>query len=96
LKSFGFTRRQLMSAIGWQASVDAVVGVVVGVPLGVVLGRELWTLFARSIDAVPDATVPGLVVALVAVGTLVFVNLVAVLPGLSAARTSTALVLRAE
>jgi ABC-type antimicrobial peptide transport system permease subunit len=96
LKSFGFTRRQLMSAIGWQARVDAVVGVVVGVPLGVVLGRELWTLFARSIDAVPDATVPGLVVALVAVGTLVFVNLVAVLPGLSAARTSTALVLRAE
>jgi hypothetical protein len=35
-------------------------------------------------------------VVLVGVGTLVFTNLLAVLPGLSAARTSTAIVLRAE
>jgi len=96
LKTFGFTRRQLASAIACQATVDAVVGVVFGLPIGVVLGRELWTLFARSINAVPDPTVPALAVALVGVGTLLFVNLVAVLPGLSAARTSTALVLRAE
>jgi hypothetical protein len=53
-------------------------------------------LFARNINAVPDATVPVLSVVLVGVGTLVFTNLVAVLPGLSAARTSTAFVLRAE
>jgi hypothetical protein len=69
---------------------------VVGIPLGIVIGRELWTLFARSINAVPDPTVPVLSVLVVGVGTLVFANLVAALPGRSAARTPAALVLRAE
>ena len=96
LKAFGFSQRQLSAAVAWQATVDAVVGIVVGVPLGIVVGRELWTLFARNINAVPDATVPILSVVLVGLGALIFTNLVAVLPGRSAARTSTALVLRAE
>jgi hypothetical protein len=96
LKSFGFTHGQLAGAVAWQATVNAVVGIVIGIPLGIVVGRELWTLFARNINAVPDPTVPVVPVILVGIGTLVFTNLVAVLPGRSAARTSTALVLRAE
>lgn len=96
LKAFGFSQRQLSAAVAWQATVDAVVGIVLGIPLGIVIGRELWTLFARNINAVPDATVPVLSVVLVGLGVLIFTNLVAVLPGRSAARTSTALVLRAE
>jgi ABC-type antimicrobial peptide transport system permease subunit len=96
LKTFGFTQRQLVAAIAWQATVDAVVGIVFGIPIGIIGGRELWTLFARNINAVPDPTVPVVAVALVGIGTLIFTNLVAVLPGRSAARTSTALVLRAE
>ncbi len=96
LKSFGFTHRQLAGAVAWQATVDAVVGIIIGIPFGIVIGRELWTLFARNINAVPDPTVPVLSVILVGIGTLVFTNLVAVFPGRSAARTSTALVLRAE
>ncbi len=96
LKTLGFTHRQLAAAIAWQASVTAVVGVVIGVPVGVAGGRELWTLFARSINAVPDPTVPVLSVVLVAVGSLVFANLVAALPGRWAARTPAGLVLRAE
>jgi hypothetical protein len=96
LKTFGFTQRQLVAAIAWQATVDAVVGIAFGVPIGIIGGRELWTLFARNINAVPDPTVPVIAVVLVGIGTLLFTNLVAVLPGRSAARTSTALVLRAE
>jgi hypothetical protein len=96
LKTFGFTQRQLSAAVAWQATVDAMVGIVVGIPLGIIMGRELWTLFARNINAVPDPTVPVLSVILVGVGTLIFTNLVAVLPGRGAARTSTAFVLRAE
>jgi hypothetical protein len=96
LKTFGFTRRQLASSVAWQATTTALIGVVVGLPLGVVIGRELWTLFARSIYAVPDPTVPLLSVILVGVGTILFANLVAVLPGHSAARTPAALALRAE
>jgi hypothetical protein len=76
--------------------VTAAVGVIVGIPVGIILGRQLWTLFARNIDAVPDSTVPVVSVILVGIGALVFANLVAALPGRIAARTPTALVLRAE
>ena len=96
LKTLGFTQRQLAAAITWQSAIDALVGIIVGIPLGVLAGRELWTLFARTIDAVPNPTVPLHSIVLVGIGTLVFSGLVAVLPGHSAARTSTALVLRAE
>jgi len=70
------------------------VGVVLGVPMGIVLGRWLWTLFARNIYAVPEPTVPVISVIIVAISALVLANIVAALPGRSAARTSTAQVLR--
>jgi hypothetical protein len=94
LKTLGFTRRQLAVAVAWQASVAAVVGIVLGVPAGIALGRWLWDLFARAIYAIPLPTVPEVV--LVALGSLVLANLVAAVPGQMAARTPTALVLRAE
>jgi predicted lysophospholipase L1 biosynthesis ABC-type transport system permease subunit len=94
LKTLGFTRRQIAAAIAWQSTVDAVVGILIGVPLGVVAGRQLWTLFARTINAVPDPTVPVLSVALVAAGALLFTNVVAALPGRFAARIPIGLILR--
>ena len=75
---------------------SAAVGVVIGVPVGIAVGRALWTLFAREIYAVPHPTVPALSVVLVALSTLVVANLVAFVPGRMAARTPTALLLRAE
>jgi hypothetical protein len=96
LKALGFTPRQLRRVVAWQSTVTAAAGIIVGSPVGIVFGRELWTLFARSIDAVPDPTVPVLSVILVGIGALVFANVVAALPGQLAARTPTAFVLRAE
>src|ERR1700684_2321720 len=96
LKTLGFTQRQLAEAVAWQASVAAITGVVAGVPAGIALGRWLWDLFARDIYAVPEPSVPVLQVVLVALGALVLANLAAAIPGRIAARTSTALVLRAE
>jgi hypothetical protein len=96
LKALGFTPRQLAAVVAWQSSVTAVVGIVIGVPFGIVIGRQLWTLFARNINAVPDPTVPVVSVVLVCVGAMIFANLVAALPGRIAARTPTALALRAE
>jgi hypothetical protein len=87
LKTFGFTRRQLASTVAWQATVAACAGIVVGMPLGVILGRRLWNLFAHTIYAVPRPTVPALGLVLVAVATVVLANVVAMLPGRSAART---------
>jgi hypothetical protein len=82
--------------VAWQATVIAAIGVILGIPLGIVLGRQLWILFGRNINAVPDPAVPVLSVFLVAIGTLVFANLDAALLGLDAAHTPAALALRAE
>jgi hypothetical protein len=96
LKTLGFTHGQLAAAIAWQSSVAVGIGTVVGVPLGIVLGRFIWDLFAREINAVPQPTVPVLSVVLVVVGALLLANIVAAIPGRSAAKTPTALLLRAE
>ncbi len=96
LKALGFTQRQLAVTVAWQASMSAMVGIIFGLPLGIALGRWLWILFARGISVVPDAVVPVWSVALIAVGALIFANLVAAVPGRVAARTPTAMLLRSE
>jgi ABC-type antimicrobial peptide transport system permease subunit len=95
-KTLGFTRRQLVGTVAAQASVAAIIGTFVGVPVGVLTGRWLWTHFAHSISVIPQPTVPTWSIAIVAVGALVLANLVAAVPGLLAARTPSALLLRAE
>ncbi len=96
LKTVGFVRRQLAAAVAWQASVAALVGIVIGIPLGVIAGRWLWDLFADQIYAVPYPTVSVISIVLVALGTLALANVVAAVPARTAARTPTALMLRAE
>ncbi|HVA07893.1 MAG TPA: FtsX-like permease family protein [Acidimicrobiales bacterium] len=96
LKTIGFVRRQLASAVAWQATVAATVGIVIGIPLGLVVGRMLWDLFARQINAVPYPTVSVPSVVVVAAGTVLLANLVAAIPARTAARTPTALLLREE
>jgi hypothetical protein len=96
LKVLGFTQRQLAACIAWQSTLAAAIGVLAGIPLGITLGRWLWSLFASEIYAVPKPAVPTLSLALVGVGALVLANVVAVVPGRYAARTPTALALRAE
>jgi hypothetical protein len=96
LKTLGFARRQLAGAIAWQASTVAIVGVVLGVPIGVALGRWLWTIFARQIGAVPEATVPVAQLVLIVGVAIVLANGIAAIPGKVAARTPAALVLRSE
>ena len=95
LKTLGFTTRQLAATIGWQASVIAAIAAIIGVPIGIVAGRQLWILFARNINAVPQPTVPASLI-LVAAGVLILANLVAAVPARIAARTPAALVLRTE
>ena len=70
LKTLGFTTRQVASTIAWQSSVSVGLGTLVGIPLGVVVGRALWTIFADEIHAVPNPSVPGWYIVLIAVGAL--------------------------
>jgi FtsX-like permease family len=96
LKTLGLTRRQVMTAVAWQASVILVVAALAGMPLGVAAGHWAWDAFATSLGAVPVTVVP--VAALLAgfVILLVAGNLLAAGPGAVAARTPPAAVLRAE
>jgi hypothetical protein len=95
LKTLGFTRAQTTATVAAQALLIAAIADAIGIPVGIAAGRQLWIAFARSIDAVPEPSVPASV-ALVGILTLVIALAVAVLPGRLAARTPVATVLRAE
>ena len=41
LKVLGFVNRQVASAVIWQATTLALVGIVIGVPVGVLAGRAI-------------------------------------------------------
>jgi hypothetical protein len=96
LKSLGFTRRQLTSAVAWQATGTVAVGVLIGVPSGVLVGRALWTQFAEQLDVLAQPVTPVLACAVVIVGAVVAANVLAVVPARVARRVPVSLVLRRE
>ena len=96
LRVLGLSGRQLASIVALQSSVAMTIGVSVGVPLGIVAGRLLWDLFASGIHAVPVPSVPALEIVAITLGALVLANIMAIIPGRTAARTRTALLLWAE
>lgn len=96
LKTLGFTQGQLGAVVACQATVAVTLGALVGVPLGIVAGRYLWNLFANEIHAVPAPTVSALAIVLITLGALVLANLVSLIPGRIAARTSIGTMLLAD
>jgi ABC-type antimicrobial peptide transport system permease subunit len=96
LKTLGFTRRQVLAAVAWEASAFAAVALLLGLPLGVVTGRWAWSLFANAAGVSTAATVPLATLLLAIPATLLAANLIAAAPGWEAARLRPALVLRTE
>jgi ABC-type antimicrobial peptide transport system permease subunit len=96
LKTLGFTRRQVLAAVAWEASAFAAVALLIGLPLGVVAGRWAWVIFANAAGVSTAATVPLATVLLAIPATLLAANLIAAAPGWEAARLSPGLVLRTE
>jgi hypothetical protein len=97
LKVLGFVRPQIGVAVVTEATTLATLGVLVGVPLGLVVGRWGWSAFADRLGVVVEPVTPfPFGVMAVALGALVLANLVAALPGRSAARTHPAQALRSE
>jgi hypothetical protein len=96
LKTLGLATGQVRATVAWQSTTLSVVGVMIGVPLGMAAGRSVWLIFAHQLGIVPEPVFPLLGLASLGLATIVVANLVAVLPGRVAARTSPALVLRSE
>jgi hypothetical protein len=96
LKTLGLTRRQVMAAVAWQASLILVIATLAGVPLGVAAGHWAWAAFATSLGAVPVTVVPVPALLAGVLALLVAGNLLAAAPGAVAARITPAAVLRTE
>jgi predicted lysophospholipase L1 biosynthesis ABC-type transport system permease subunit len=96
LKTLGFDRRQVLATVAWQATTFAGLGVLVGLPLGVAAGRWAWNVLADELGVIPEPVMPVPLILLVVPGGILLANLVAVFPARIAAKTRSALVLRAE
>jgi ABC-type lipoprotein release transport system permease subunit len=96
LKTLGFERRQVRATIAWQATTLAAVGLVVGIPAGLIVGRVVWRLVGDGLGVSTHASMPALALILIVPVALALVNLLALLPARSAARTRPAVALRSE
>jgi hypothetical protein len=95
-RSLGFTRRQVMATVGWQATTVAVLGVLVGLPIGILVGRVAWAAVARRLGIVNMPVMPILAVASSLPIALVLSNIVAAIPARLGVRTRPGQELRAE
>ena len=96
LKTLGFSRRQVLVTIEWQAALLAFAATLIGVPLGVLLGRWGWALFADRLGIGVAIVVPWMQVLLIVPVAVVLAMIIAVGPALAARRTKAAVVLRTE
>ena len=94
LKVLGFVRIQVGTAVCWQATTVALIGIALGVPTGLAIGAGVWNPFILNLGAVPVAVVPAAIVALLAGGVVAFANLLAIVPAAIASRRHPAEVLR--
>lgn len=95
LKVIGMLRWQLAAVTGWQVTVVTSAALLAGLPLGIAGGRWAWAAFASGSGLAPSAVTPPSVLWMIP-AALAAANLVALRPGLLAARLRPASVLRAE
>lgn len=96
LKTLGFERRQLRATVAWQATALSLVAMFLAVPAGIAFGRWTWRLLANQVSVVPEPVVPAILTAVIAAAALILANLIAAIPGRTAARLQPALILRTE
>lgn len=96
LRTLGFTGRQLLTTVAWQATVLVGFAALVAVPVGIVVGRWAWSIFASELRVVAQPIVPALALAGAVLAALVLAGVVAVGTGRWFGRRSTASALRAE
>ena len=96
LKTIGFSRRQVVATLSWQATTLVGMALVIGIPLGVVAGRWTWHSFADDLGLSAGVLVPIGTFALIVAGAALIANLIAAFPARAAARTRPAIVLRNE
>jgi predicted lysophospholipase L1 biosynthesis ABC-type transport system permease subunit len=96
LKTLGFTRRQLMSTVVWQAVTVAAFGIVVGAAFGIAAGSWLWRTTAEDVGVVADVALPlGVLVAVASAALAISIGAAAI-PARRAADLPAATLLHSE
>ena len=95
-RSIGFTRGQVIAAVGWHATLLSAIGLALGIPLGVVAGRLAWRLIVDDLGVASQPVAPFAGLAVVVAVVLLVANVAALVPGVSAARLRPAVALRTE
>jgi ABC-type lipoprotein release transport system permease subunit len=96
VRSLGFVGRDVVRTLTAQSWTLAALGLVVGIPLGIAIGRVAWGVVAEGIGVRPDASTSLGVVAAVVVLSGLAAALLALLPGILAARQRAVDTLRVE
>lgn len=96
LRALGFTRRQIRATVLWQSGAVLAPALIVALPLGIAGGRWLWKAFAEGVGIVVAPAVPVLALGAAVVGTILLVELMALVPASVARRASGAQSLRVE
>lgn len=96
LKALGFVHGQVRRAVVVQAVAVTLAGVAVGIPAGFVLGRLLWLGSVATLDILDDPASPVGTALVGGVLVVVAAGLLAVIPGIVAARRRASTVLRSE
>jgi hypothetical protein len=96
LRALGFRRAQVRQVVSVQAAAVTVAALIVGVPVGIVVGRSAWLGAVVDVGIVDAPTVPWSLLGAIVVTTLAGGLLLAVVPGIYAARRNPAEELRSE
>jgi hypothetical protein len=83
-------------AVAWQATTFVAATLLIGLPLGAAAGRLLWSFFASQLGALSEPVTPYRSLLLTIPGAVLLANILAIVPGIVAARVRPAPVLRAE
>lgn len=86
LRALGADRRLITRTVHWQATMFSLIPLALGVPLGLIAGRLVFVLFADSIGAVPQASIPFTTVAATLAASVMLANAAAAIPAHRARR----------
>jgi len=95
-KALGLMRRDIVSVVVWQASLLAAVALALGGLAGTVGGRWLWIALVRGPGIVAESRTSPLALVGVTAAVMLGASLVALCPGLMAARVRPSVVLSTE
>jgi FtsX-like permease family/MacB-like periplasmic core domain len=96
LQVLGFVPRQVRRTITWQTNTIAALALVLGLPVGVVVGRWLWIAFSDQLGVETVIPTPWAGGGALIVAVLATVQVIAVIPARTAARTEPSQILRPQ